>query len=155
MLSERFIQNLDKNILEVLREITQDHDQKLISVPVETEREIDFALGCRFEGLRVKYLLHCTIILASERIANRNQIQQLKAENEALKKSVSEKEKIISAYNGSYRQRAKVKSGMKIAKKDGITKEVIQRLKGQGLTVEQIAKKLGCSRSTVWRRLKE
>ena len=154
-MSSRFITNIDKQILEVLSEITEDHDQDLIGLSIDAIYSIDLALGCRFQTMRDKYLLHCIVILAAERINNRAEIEQLKGEVEALQKEVYESREIISTYNGSYLQRAKVKNGLKIAKKGAVTKEAIQRLQGQNLTIEQIAKELGCSRSTIWRRLKE
>lgn len=104
---------------------------------------------------REGYLIHCALTLASERIKKEEEIRQLKDEVETLKKEVKKQGEIISTYNGSYLQRAKVKSGVKIAKKNNITKEAILQLKGQNLTLNQIANKLGCSRTTVWRRLNE
>lgn len=148
-------------VLDTLREISKDKNSKF---PVEDEKTLREALNLNNFNFvdAIGRLLSCVEALVLEqnnmKMANNakeEQIQQLKDENEALKKMACEHEKIISTYNGSYLQRTKVKNGIKIAKKDNVTKEAIQQLKGQNLTIEQIAEKLGCSRTTVWRRLKE
>lgn len=147
-----FIKEIEKEILEVLGELAKAPD--IIKISSEAEFELDRVLGCHSME-REGYLIHCALTLASERIKKEEEIRQLKDEVETLKKEVKKQGEIISTYNGSYLQRAKVKSGVKIAKKNNITKEAILQLKGQNLTLNQIANKLGCSRTTVWRRLNE
>ena len=151
------IEKISKEASETLREVIEAYNKEKAIISIEIREEIDRMLQCdTFDFYkRGEYLLFCSIVLASVRAKNIEQIQQLKGENEALKKMVDEQEKIISTYNGSYLQRTKVINGMKIAKKGNVTKEAIQQLKGKNLTIEQIAEKLGCSRTTVWRRLKE
>lgn len=48
-----------------------------------------------------------------------------------------------------------VKQGITPARKSNVSLEVINRLKQQGLSNEAIAARLGVSRSTIWRRIKE
>ena len=48
-----------------------------------------------------------------------------------------------------------LKKGDKIAYKSSITKEEIEKLMRLGLSQTEIADKLNCSRSTIWRRLQE
>lgn len=155
MYPDKFIKELDEEMIDELREITEKHDQDLIQLSSSAEFALNQALGCRFEMLQGQYYRHCIYILASERIRNRKKLQQLRDEVETLTKEVQEQRKIIDTYNGSYLQRVKVKNGVKIARKSAITKEAIQQLQNQGLTIEQIAKKLGCGRTTIWRRLNE
>lgn len=145
-----FIREIEKEILEVLGELAKAPD--IIKISFEAEFELDRVLDCHSME-REGYLTHCALTLASERIKNEKEIRQLKDEVETLKREMNKQSEIISTYNGSYLQRTKVKSGVKIAKKNTVTKEAIQQLKGQNLTINQIANKLGCSRTTVWRRL--
>lgn len=143
----------DVETLEVLSEITEGAAIPKLFMS-EDNRELNEALHCKYPLVdQVPHLVYCAKVLVEEREANRKEIQQLK--DETLKKVVDDQEKIISTYNGTYLQRTKVKNGKKIARKDTVTKEAIQQLKSQHLTINQISKKLGCSRSTVWRRLNE
>lgn len=48
-----------------------------------------------------------------------------------------------------------VRQGITPARKSNVSLEVINRLKQQGLSNEDIAARLGVSRSTIWRRVKE
>ena len=77
-----------------------------------------------------------------------DELDKTKRENEELKK-------LISTYNGNLVQRAKVQNGQKIARKDNIEVDEIKELLASGLSQDKIAEKLQCSRSTIWRRLKE
>ena len=148
-------------VLDTLKEISFDENS---TFPCEDEKSVCEALNLNYFSFInvIGRLLSCVEVLELERNnmkmannAKEKQLQQLEKEIETLKKEVQAQKEIISTYNGSYLQRTKLKNGMKIAKKNDITKEAIQRLKGEGLSVEKIAEKLGCSRTTVWRRLRE
>lgn len=52
-------------------------------------------------------------------------------------------------------QQVKLKTGKKIAYKEQASIEKVNKLKKAGLSYDEIADKLGVSRSTVYRRLKE
>lgn len=145
---------VSEKLLEALNEMTKGKEIE-VYLTDEGKKAVEKALNNKFIFDSFNHLLHCADILVEEREANRKEIQQLKDENETLKKVVDDQEKIISTYNGTYLQRAKVKNGKKIARKGTVTKEAIQQLKSQHLTINQISKKLGCSRSTIWRRLNE
>lgn len=77
-----------------------------------------------------------------------DELDKTKRENEELKK-------LISTYNGNLVQRAKVQNGQKIARKDNVEVGEIKKLLASGLSQDEVAEKLQCSRSTIWRRLKE
>lgn len=72
---------------------------------------------------------------------------EAKAENIRLRS-------VIETYNKNFLQRAKVMSGEKIALKKEITPDDVKKLSDSGLSYKEIAEKLNCSRSTVWRRLR-
>lgn len=82
-------------------------------------------------------------------------VTELIKENKRLQEEKQHLETIIGHYNKHYLQRARLKSGAKIAYKKSITIEKILELKKNGLTLEEIAKALGVCRTTIWRRLKE
>lgn len=77
-----------------------------------------------------------------------DELERTKNENDELKK-------LISTYNGNLVQRAKVQNGQKIARKDNVEVDKIKELLASGLSQDEVAEKLQCSRSTIWRRLKE
>lgn len=82
-------------------------------------------------------------------------LEQLKTENQALKNKLDQQNKLISTYNGMYVNRAKVASGIrKPARIDGIEPSTIRQYIKAGYSMNQIANKLGCSVSTLYRRLK-
>lgn len=148
---EMYINVLKQQVLNELSDLVKS--KEMIHLGFEALNHLDDAIDCQYLADRSEHLIHCVLVLLSDREENKNKIRQLKDENEALKKQVYEQKKVIETYNGTYSQRAKVKSGLKIAKKNHVTKEAIQELQEQGLGVEQIAKRLGCSRITIWRRL--
>jgi len=80
---------------------------------------------------------------------------RLVASNNELLDKVKSMESLIGTYNKCYVQQAKLKTGEKIAYKEQASWEEVNKLKMAGLTNDQIANKLGVSRSTIWRRLKE
>lgn len=80
---------------------------------------------------------------------------KLVALNNELAKKVKSLEHIIDTYNKCYLQQTKLKTGKKIAYKEQISAEEVRKLKKEGLSTEQMAEKLGVSKSTIWRRLKE
>lgn len=92
-----------------------------------------------------------------ERIsAMTSEIEIIDKQMEKLIKENKELKAVIDTYNGSFLQRAKVKSGVSTPrKKEEVTKEKINKLLGLGYNQEEIAKELKCSRATIWRRLKE
>lgn len=82
-------------------------------------------------------------------------LEQQKTENQALKNKLAQQNKLISSYNGMYANRAKVASGIrKPARIDGIEPSTIRQYIKAGYSMNQIADKLGCSVSTLYRRLK-
>lgn len=82
-------------------------------------------------------------------------LEQLKTENQALKNKLDQQNKLISTYNGMYANRAKVAVGIrKPARIDGIEPSTIRQYINAGYSMNQIANKLGCSVSTLYRRLK-
>lgn len=82
-------------------------------------------------------------------------LEQQKSENQALKNKLDQQNKLISSYNGMYANRAKVASGIrKPARIDGIEPSTIRQYIKAGYSMNQIADKLGCSVSTLYRRLK-
>lgn len=80
---------------------------------------------------------------------------RLVAINNELSEKIRSLEGLISTYNKCYVQQAKMKNGKKIAYKDQASVEEVVKLKNEGLTNDEIAEKLGVSKSTVYRRLKE
>lgn len=76
-------------------------------------------------------------------------------ENKKLSDENNELKKIIDTYNKNYLQRSKLKAGEKIALREDVSREEIEDLAYKGLTRNQIADKLNCSRSTIWRRMNE
>ena len=82
-------------------------------------------------------------------------LEQQKSENQALKNKLDQQNKLISTYNGMYANRAKVAVGIrKPARIDGIEASTIRQYIKAGYSMNQIANKLGCSVSTLYRRLK-
>ena len=82
-------------------------------------------------------------------------LEYLKSENQALKNKLDQQNKLISTYNGMYANRAKVAVGIrKPARIDGIEASTIRQYIKAGYSMNQIANKLGCSVSTLYRRLK-
>ena len=82
-------------------------------------------------------------------------LECLKSENQALKNKLDQQNKLISTYNGMYANRAKVAVGIrKPARIDGIEASTIRQYIKAGYSMNQIANKLGCSVSTLYRRLK-
>lgn len=82
-----------------------------------------------------------------------DKITELEKTVENLKDENKEMSDIIKTYNKNYLQRTKVMNGQKIALKTDIKEEDIQKLLKDGLSYREIADKLNCSRSTVWRRV--
>lgn len=80
---------------------------------------------------------------------------ELKAENENLSQKVSDLENLIETYNKCYLQQTKLKTGEKIAYKEQASIKEVKKLKKAGLSYDEIADKLGVSRSTIYRRIKE
>lgn len=81
--------------------------------------------------------------------------EELQAENEALTKKVKSMESLMKKYNKCYVQQAKLKMGEKIAYKEQASVKEVNKLRKAGLSYDEIADKLGVSRSTVYRRIKE
>ena len=82
-------------------------------------------------------------------------LEYLKSEIQALKNKLDQQNKLISTYNGMYANRAKVAVGIrKPARIDGIEASTIRQYIKAGYSMNQIANKLGCSVSTLYRRLK-
>ena len=82
-------------------------------------------------------------------------LEYLKSDNQALKNKLDQQNKLISTYNGMYANRAKVAVGIrKPARIDGIEASTIRQYIKAGYSMNQIANKLGCSVSTLYRRLK-
>lgn len=85
----------------------------------------------------------------------KNLLEQYKAENIALKEQLAQQNKLISSYNGMYLNRAKVAAGIrKPARIEGIEPNTIRQYINAGYSMNQIADKLGCSVSTLYRRLR-
>lgn len=80
---------------------------------------------------------------------------ELKSENGKLRQKVESMDSLIETYNKCYLQQAKLKTGEKIAYKEQASIEEVNKLKKLGLSYDEIADKLGVSRSTVYRRIKE
>lgn len=75
------------------------------------------------------------------------QIKSLKREIEVRKKHVTLSESKIQA--------KKVQEGEKIARKNKVTKAGIKALQDRGMTIKEIADLYGCTRQTIYNRLKE
>ena len=74
-------------------------------------------------------------------------IESLEREIEIRKKHVKLNESKIQA--------KKVQEGEKIARKNEVTAAGIKALQDRGMTIKKIAKLYGCSRATIYNRLKE
>jgi len=83
------------------------------------------------------------------------QFKSLQDELDKIKRENKELKKLISTYNKNLLQRARVQNGQKIARKDNVEVDKIKELLASGLSQDEVAEKLQCSRSTIWRRLKE
>ena len=122
------------------------------------------ALGCKNRShlTTIQYLLCCFSLQGEKTRSLEKEVQEQRDKIEILNRQADELlaeneklNKLINTYNGALLQRARVKVGKAIAKKENITKEIIQRLQAEGKSIEEIGKELKCSRSTIWRRLKE
>lgn len=121
-----------------------------------TEREcIDLLTfsGCETE----KELLLKLIKVTAQYVIDLKEKEYIVAYSEMEKRKYSKLNRdIASEYEQGYKENMKQRKEAGIYPADKkISYEVVKRLKDEGLTQEQVADKLGISRSTVCRKLKE
>ena len=121
-----------------------------------TEREcIDLLTfsGCETE----KELLLKLIKVTAQYVIDLKEKEYIVAYSEMEKRKYSQMNRdIASEYKQDYKENMKQRKEAGIYPADKkISCEVVKRLKDEGLTQEQVAERLGISRSTVCRKLKE
>lgn len=113
---------------------------------------------CEYAGLTDAQLKYTAMLLIES--MGKSYIKSMARENE-LKKKVEALESDIKTLRENPQAtsneltKERLKNGVKIASKPGASKEIIEALRKTGMSYDQIAVKLGISRSTVWRHLKE
>lgn len=144
----------DKMVLELINkhrgdEIGQEH---LLRVYKEIGIELNM-------GVFAPIYLYGALKDACEFIKINRQLQekikQLEKENISLRKIVLQDEEIMATYNAYLLQKSKVKVGAKIAYKEDITNERIAEAYSRLKNYDKVAKELGVSRTTIWRRINE
>lgn len=112
-------------------------------------KDMSQLLGCVLECYK-----QLMVYVDSDKIQSLiDKIDDIDIKSELLSNKIKKQEEIMSTYNGNMLQRARVSCGEKIAYRDDIKTEEITKLLNQGYSRASIAKKLKCSRGTIYRRL--
>ncbi|MCT8974984.1 helix-turn-helix domain-containing protein [Clostridium sp. CX1] len=156
------ILNIYKRILGAkgVRDINQDNISMLerVTGAINFTKHIGFLLNiiCYIENRKN------TIEEDMENNLYKQRCDEVKSENDRLislnnelEEKLKSRDSLIETYNKCYVQQAKLKNGEKIARRNDVTAEDVIKFKQEGLTIGQIAKKLGVSKSTINRRSKE